>query len=63
LITACQIALNAAGRHGYRERGGAPVRVHVIASTATVDPGVPAAQAPPGRTEYAPSSPPRRSGR
>jgi hypothetical protein len=52
LITACQIALNAAGRHGYRERGGAPVRVHLIASTATVDPGVPAAQAPPGRTEY-----------
>jgi hypothetical protein len=52
LITACQIALNAAGRHGYRERGGAPVRVHLIATTATVDAGVPATQAPPGRTEY-----------
>jgi hypothetical protein len=52
LVTACQIALNEAGRHGYRERGGAPVRVHVIACTATVDPEVPATQAPPGRTEY-----------
>ena len=52
LITACQIALSEAGRHGHRERGGAPVRIHVIASAATVDPDVPATQAPPGRTEY-----------
>ncbi len=52
LVTACQVALRAAGRHGYRERGGAPVRVHVIVSAATVDPHVPATQAPPGRTEY-----------
>jgi hypothetical protein len=52
LVTACQVALNAAGRHGRRERGGAPVRVHMIASAATVDPDVPATQAPPGRTEY-----------
>ncbi|MEV0399759.1 DUF222 domain-containing protein [Actinoallomurus sp. NPDC050550] len=52
LVTACQVALKAAGRHGYRERGGAPVRVHVIASTAAVDPDVPAAQAPAGRTEF-----------
>lgn len=52
IVNACQVALNAAGRHGYRERGGAPVRVHIIASAATVDPGVPATQAPPGRTEY-----------
>lgn len=52
LLAACEIALNAAGRHGYRERGGAPVRVHLIASTATVDTAIPATQAPPGRTEY-----------
>jgi HNH endonuclease len=52
LVTACQIALDSARRRGHRERGGAPVRVHVIASTATVDPAVPTAEAPPGRTEY-----------
>ncbi len=52
LVTACQIALTAAGRHGHRERGGAPVRVHVIASQATVDPTVPATKAPPARTEF-----------
>jgi hypothetical protein len=52
LIAACEVALKTAGRHGYRERGGAPVRVHLIATPATVDPGVPASQAPPGRTEY-----------
>jgi hypothetical protein len=52
LITACQIALNAAGENGFRERGGAPVRVHVIASAATVDPEVPVSEAPPGRTEF-----------
>jgi hypothetical protein len=52
LVTACQIALNAAGEHGYRERGGAPVRVHLIAAESTVDPNVPASQAPPGRTEF-----------
>jgi hypothetical protein len=52
LVAACEVALKAAGRHGYRERGGAPVRVHLIATSATVDPEVPAAQAPPGRTEY-----------
>ncbi len=52
LVTACEIALGAAGRHGYRDRGGAPVRVHVIASEATVDPAVPATQAPPARTEF-----------
>ena len=52
LVAACEIALKTAGRHGYRERGGAPVRVHLIATPATVDPGVPATQAPPGRTEY-----------
>ncbi|GAA0331938.1 HNH endonuclease [Actinoallomurus spadix] len=52
LVTACRIALNAAGRHGYRDRGGAPVHVHVIASGATLDRDVPATQAPPGRTEY-----------
>lgn len=52
LVTACQVALREAGRHGYRERGGAPVRVHVIVSAATVDPDVPVNQAPPGRTEY-----------
>jgi hypothetical protein len=52
LVAACEVALKAAGRHGYRERGGAPVRVHLIATPATVDPGVPATQAPPGRTEY-----------
>jgi hypothetical protein len=28
------------------------VRVHLIATSATVDPGVPATKAPPGRTEY-----------
>lgn len=52
LVTACEIALGTAGRHGYRERGGAPVRVHVIASEATVDPSVPATKAPPARTEF-----------
>lgn len=52
LVHACQAALNAAGRAGYRERGGAPVRVHVIATSATVDPAVPATKAPPARTEY-----------
>ena len=52
LVAACEVALNAAGRHGHRERGGAPVRVHLIATPATVDPDVPASQAPPGRTEY-----------
>ena len=52
LITACEIALRAAGRSGYRERGGAPVRVHVIAAEATTDPAVPVGQAPPGRTEF-----------
>lgn len=52
LVTACQIALNAAGRHGYRERGGAPVRVHLIAGQATVDPAVPVTEAPPARTEF-----------
>jgi hypothetical protein len=52
LITACEIALNAAGRHGYQERGGAPVKVHLIATQATTDPDVPAGQAPPGRTEF-----------
>jgi hypothetical protein len=52
LVAACEVALKAAGRHGYRERGGAPVRVHVIAAPATVDPDIPATQAPPGRTEY-----------
>ena len=52
LVAVCEVALRAAGGHGYRERGGAPVRVHVIAAPATVDPDVPAVQAPPGRTEY-----------
>jgi hypothetical protein len=52
LVAACEVALKAAGRQGYRERGGAPVRVHLIATPATLDPGVPATQAPPGRTEY-----------
>lgn len=52
LITACEVALNAAGRYGYRERGGAPVRVHLIATSATVDPTIPATRAPAGRTEY-----------
>lgn len=52
LVTACEIALGAAGRHGHRERGGAPVRVHIIATEATIDPGRPATKAPPGRTEY-----------
>jgi Domain of unknown function (DUF222) len=52
LVAACEIALRSAGRQGYRERGGAPVRVHLIATAATVDPDVPATQAPPGRTEY-----------
>jgi hypothetical protein len=52
LVAACEVALKAAGRHGYRERGGAPVRVHLIAPAATLDPGIPATQAPPGRTEY-----------
>lgn len=52
LVAACEVALKAAGRHGYRERGGAPVRVHLIATPATLDPDVPAGQAPPGRTEY-----------
>jgi Domain of unknown function (DUF222)/HNH endonuclease len=52
LITACEIALSAAGERGYRERGGAPVKVHVIAAAAAVDPQVPAGQAPPGRTEF-----------
>jgi Domain of unknown function (DUF222) len=52
LVAACELALKTAGRHGYRERGGAPVRVHLIATAATVDPEVPATQAPPGRTEY-----------
>jgi hypothetical protein len=52
LITACEIALTAAGRHGYRERGGAPVRVHLIATGATADPDIPATRVPPGRTEF-----------
>lgn len=52
LVTACEIALGGAGRHGFRERGGAPVRVHVIASEATIDPAVPATEAPPARTEF-----------
>jgi hypothetical protein len=52
LVAACEVALKVAGRHGYHERGGAPMRVHLIATPATVDPGVPATQAPPGRTEY-----------
>ncbi|GAB2821087.1 hypothetical protein GCM10027176_26830 [Actinoallomurus bryophytorum] len=52
LVAACEVALKTAGCHGYRERGGAPVRVHLIATPATLDPGVPAVQAPPGRTEY-----------
>jgi hypothetical protein len=52
LITACQIALDAAGSHGFRERGGAPVHVHLIAPAAAADPNVPATQAPPARTEY-----------
>jgi hypothetical protein len=52
LITACEVALQAAGREGYRDRGGAPVKVHLIATEATTDPDVPAAQAPPGRTEF-----------
>jgi hypothetical protein len=52
LLTACRVALGAAGKHGYRERGGAPVRVHLIASSATVDPDIPSAQAPPARTEF-----------
>lgn len=52
LVAACEIALKTAGRHGYRERGGAPVRVHLIATPATLDPDVAATEAPPGRTEY-----------
>ena len=52
LLTACRVALGAAGKHGYRERGGAPVRVHLIAPSATVDPDIPSTQAPPGRTEF-----------
>jgi hypothetical protein len=52
LVTACEIALNAAGRSGYRERGGAPVKVHLIATHASTDPNVPVQDAPPGRTEF-----------
>jgi hypothetical protein len=52
LVTACEIALNAAGGSGYRERGGAPVRVHLIATQASADPNIPAQHAPPGRTEF-----------
>jgi hypothetical protein len=52
LITACRIALGEASGHGFRERGGAPVRVHLIAPAAAVDPDVPAEEAPPARTEY-----------
>lgn len=52
LITACRIALDAAASHGFRERGGAPVRVHLIAPAAAADLEVPATQAPPARTEY-----------
>jgi hypothetical protein len=52
LITACRIGLGAAGENGYRERGGAPVRVHLIAPAAAADLDVPAAQAPAARTEY-----------
>jgi hypothetical protein len=52
LITACEIALKAAGGEGYRDRGGAPVKVHLIATEATIDPEIPATQAPPGRTEF-----------
>jgi hypothetical protein len=52
LLTACEIALNSARRHGYRERGGAPVKVHIIATQPVVDPAVPAEKAPPGRSEF-----------
>lgn len=52
LITACRIALAAAGEHGHRERGGGPVKIHLIATEATVDPSVPVRKAPPGRTEF-----------
>jgi hypothetical protein len=52
LVTACQIALRSAAKQGYRDRGGAPLRVHIIATTPTLDPSVPAIQAPQGRTEY-----------
>ena len=52
LITACEIALSAADGHGYRERGGAPVKVHIVASRPTIDPMVEAGDAPPGRTEF-----------
>jgi hypothetical protein len=52
LVTACEIALSVADRHGYRERGGAPVKVHIVATQPAVDPTVPAEDAPPGRTEF-----------
>jgi hypothetical protein len=52
LVTACEIALSAASRHGYRERGGAPVTVHIVATRPTIDPAIPAKDTAPGRTEF-----------